>query len=216
MNVFRMIVLAVGLAGAPAFSAPPAELGPLLVAGVNDAQWNSRFERLAPNGSVLSQFTERRYFPFRKRPTVLGGEMRLHPQHGLSLRYVEPEERILIIDDDGMLQRDARGRSRAVPADPHATTLNAALLPVLRFDRAAIARSFDIHAAEEGEDWRLDFVPRDAALARTLGRLTAWGRGDALERLEFHRSQKQRVEIIIESAQRDAVFDDAELKRFFR
>lgn len=218
MKFLKTLLLATAIAGLTltATAVPPAEPGPVIVPGQNDADWLPLFAQLAPQGPVFSTFTERRRFPFRREPVQLHGEMRLHPERGLSLHYGKPEERTMIIDHAGMLQRDKRGRTRAVPSDPQVTALNSALLPVLQFDQAEILRRFEILAARDGDDWRLDFVPRDPALARTLGRLTTWGRGDRLERIEFRRSEKQRVEIVIETAERDVAFSEADLARFFR
>lgn len=218
MKSLKILFFAVAMAGLAltAEAVPPTEPGAVLVSGQNDAAWQPLFAQLAPQGPVFSTFTERRRFPFRREPVQLQGEMRLHPQRGLSLRYVQPEERMMIVDRAGMLQRDKRGRTRAVPSDPQVTALNSALLPVLQFDQAEILRRFEILAARDGDDWRLDFVPRDPTLARTLGRLITWGRGDRLERIEFRRSEKQRVEIVIETAERNVTFSEADLTRFFR
>jgi hypothetical protein len=194
----------------------PTEPGPELILGENDAAWQPLFAALAAKGTVCSAFTEQRWFPFRKTPVVLEGEMRFSPARGLSLRYVRPDERLMIADARGLLLRDARGRNREVPADPRAPDINAALLPVLRFDRAELGKTFHLFAVRAGEEWRLDFVPRAAELARTLGRITVIGAGDAVRRLEFRRSATQRVEIIIGATQTGVLFTPDEEKRFFR
>jgi hypothetical protein len=187
-----------------------------LIPGENDAAWQPLFAALAAKGTVCSAFTEQRWFPFHKTPVVLEGEMRFSPTRGLSLRYVKPDERLMVADARGLLLRDARGRSREVPADPHVPDINAALLPVLRFDRAELGRQFHLYAVRAGEEWRLDFVPRAVELARTLGRITVIGAGEAVRRLEFRRSATQRVEIIIGATQTGVTFTPDEEKRFFR
>jgi hypothetical protein len=215
----RFIHLLTGLllaAAASLYAAPPAEPGPLLVAGANDGEWRQLFARLAPTVPVASQFTEERYFPFRERPTVLHGEMRLDPQRGLSLHYTAPEPLTLVVDRRGLVQRDRRGRTRVLPADSHAAAVNAALLPVLQFDEAEIMRRFKVQAARDGADWRLDFVPLDPLVQRALGRLTAWGHADVLDRLQFRRSEAQRVEILIENPRRGVEFTAEELAKYFR
>jgi hypothetical protein len=211
-----LLLAAALLAAAPSSATPPAAPGPLLEGGARDAAWRPLFAQLTLRTPVFSRFAEERVFPFRERPVVLEGEMRYDPARGLSLRYTQPEERILIVDAGGMLQRDHQGRTRTMPADPHATALNAALSAVLRFDPAEIDRAFTVRGARDGDDWRLDLQPRDAALARLLGMFTAEGRGGELRRLEFRRSAKQRVTIRITEAHRDVVFDAATLQRFFR
>lgn len=179
-------------------------------------EWRELFDKLAPHGPVFSRFTENRWFPFKKIPVVLKGEMRMAPDRGLSLHYIEPEVRTLIMDERGLVLRDERGRNREIPPDPRAASINTALLPVLHFDREELAKSFTVRAVREGEAWRLDFEPRDAALAKTLGRIVAWGEGARIVRLEFRRSGSQRVEIVIEESRVGATFSAEDLKRFFR
>jgi hypothetical protein len=87
---------------------------------------------------------------------------------------------------------------------------------VLRFDRAELAKTLHLFAVRAGEEWRLDFVPRSAELARTLGRITVIGVGDAVRRLEFRRSATQRVEILIGATQTGVTFTPDEERRFFR
>jgi hypothetical protein len=214
MNRLLLLLL---FAVAPGLRAElPAEPGPELILGANDAAWQPLFAALAAKGTVVSAFTEHRWFPFRKVPVVLEGEMRFSPTRGLSLRYVKPEERLMVVDARGMLLRDARGRNREVPADPRAPDIDAALLPVLRFDRAELAKTFHLYAVRAGWEWRLDFVPRSVELASTLGRITVIGVNDAVCMLEFRRSATQRVEIIIGATQTGVTFTPDEERRFFR
>src|SRR4051812_49263707 len=80
-------------------AAPPAGGGlealtspdTLLADPAHAAGWRDLFEKLAPNKTRQSSFEERRYFPFRKTPVVLQGEIRIVPRLGLSLRYMQPE-----------------------------------------------------------------------------------------------------------------------------
>lgn len=213
---FLLSVCVAAIAVTGAFAALPAEPGPVLVAGQDDAAWTALFAKLAAPGTVFSKFTERRWFPVKKQPVVLAGEMRLVPERGLSLHYPAPENRTLIVDTKGLLLRDARGKNRELPQDQRATAVAAALLPVLNFDRAGLEKSFELHGARDGTAWRLDLVPRSPALAKTLGTIVLAGEGETLRRLEFRRSDKQRVEIEIGESQTAATFSPEELKQFFR
>ncbi len=214
----RPILLFLGLCGfaTAALAAPPAQPGPVLVAGQNDAAWEPLFAALANKGAIFSRFTERRWFPFHKRPVVVPGEMRLAPGRGLSLHYAQPEDRTVIVDAQGLALRDAKGRTKAGPPDPRAGAAIAALLPVLRFDRAELAKTFALSAARDGADWRLDFEPRDPAVARLLGRIVVYGAGEVVQRIELQRSAQQRVEIEIGETATQVSFTEADLKRFFR
>ncbi|MFT3782494.1 MAG: outer membrane lipoprotein carrier protein LolA [Nibricoccus sp.] len=193
-----------------------AEPGPKLIAGQNDAEWMPLFNELGSRRSVVSEFTEHRWFPFKKIPVVLKGVMRLAPNLGMSLGYTEPEPRVVIIDSKGLLLRDASGRQREVPADPDSPALTTALLPILNFDWKKLDQTFTVFAAREGDKWRLDFVPRDAQIAGKLGRIIALGDGNRMQQLEFRRSAMQRVEIFIGETRQGVEFSPDETKRYFR
>ena len=182
----------------------------------NDPGWSELFTQLAPNKTRHSKFEERRYFPFRKAPTVLQGEIRIVPERGLSLRYLEPEPRILIVDKNGLLMRDESGQERAAPADSRAQAATSALVHVLRFDFEALQKEFDVHGRRDGSKWELAFVPRDASFANMLGVLKVGGEGNALRMIEMIKSPTQRIEIRIKETQEDVLFTADTLRRFFR
>jgi hypothetical protein len=197
-------------------AAPPAEPGPVIEAGRNDGEWRWLFSALAAKGAMMSTFTEERWFSMRKTPTVLQGEMRLLPGRGLSLHYTEPEEQLLVVDDAGLLMRDAKGRTREIKTGAAAAGLSSALLPVMQFDLEKLREDFYLHAARDGNDWRLDFVPRDRELARTLGSLVVTGIGTTVRRLEFRHSARQRIVVIIKTADTGVTFPEEDARRFFR
>ena len=209
---FVLCLFVVGLARA----AVPAAPGPELIAGENDAAWTPLFTALASQGGVFATFTENRWFSVKKTPVVLRGELRHSDARGLSLHYTEPEDQLTLVDAKGLQLRDARGRTRTMAADPRAPRMDAALLPVLRFDLPALLKLFTLRAARDGDDWRLDFTPRTPELARHLSTLTVEGSGECVRRLEFRRSAKQRVEVLIEETHTGVAFTVEEEKKFFR
>lgn len=181
-----------------------------------DSGWRELFAALAAHGAVSSTFTERRWFAVRKEPVELRGELRHSPERGLSLRYTAPEEQLMIVDTQGILLRNAAGRSRALKPDPRSPQIDALLLPVLRFDLAELHRTFEIRGARDGARWRLEFTPRVPELARAAGQLRVQGEDATVQLLAFSRGPKQRVEVAIEATQTGVVFSAEELKRFFR
>jgi hypothetical protein len=182
----------------------------------NDPAWRELIAQLAPNKTRQSSFEELRYFPFRKAPTVLRGEIRIVPDLGLSLRYIEPEPRLLIIDEKGMLMRDEQGRDRAPPSDSRAQAATSALVHVLRFDLEALKKDFDVHGRRDGEKWSLGFAPRDANFANLLGVLAVSGEGGAVRKIEMIKTPTQRIEINVRDTQEDVRFTADTLRRFFR
>ena len=209
------LLLAAGLNLALAGNLP---VGPetLLADPAHDPAWRELFAQLAASKTRQSRFEERRYFPFRSAPVVLKGEIRIVPARGLSLRYLEPEPRVLIVDGQGLLMRDDAGRERAAPADSRAQAVTSALVSILRFDLPALQKSFVMHGRREAEAWQLAFVPRDPALAEIIGTLWVGGVGARLDRIEMTRGTAQRFEILLSDTREDVIFPGDVLARFFR
>ncbi|MSR43103.1 MAG: outer membrane lipoprotein carrier protein LolA [Pedosphaera sp.] len=180
----------------------------------DDPAWKDLAATFARKPDTTANFSEQRFFPFKKTPVELKGESRVSAARGLSLHYTEPEERTVILDSQGVLVRDVRGEN-AAPADPRASAANAALVQVLRFDLPALAENFDIFGRREGAAWQLAFVPRAVDLRRAVGLIVVAGGADAVNRIEIRRTTKQYVAILIGPA-RPAPFTADELKQFFR
>jgi hypothetical protein len=202
----------------PLAAAEPLALTPatLLADPANDPTWRDLVAQLAPNKTRQSKFVERRHFPFRKEPVVLTGEIRLVPELGLSLRYLTPEPRVLIVDAKGLLMRDEQGHDREPPNDSRAQAATSALGRVLRFDLAALQKDFSIYGRRDGAAWSLAFVARDAAFTSLLGTLTVSGEKAELRTIEMVKSPTQRIEIVIRDTVDDVLFTGDTLRRFFR
>jgi len=190
--------------------------GTLLAPGAGEAQWRPLIDALAAKGTVTARFTEHRFFPFRSQPMLLKGVLRISPERGLSLEYTDPQESILIADSAGLMLRDRDGRSRDMPSGSRETGAVASLLPIMRFDLAALYPRFVIHAYRSGAEWRFEFTPRDPEVARELGAITVGGAGTDVLHLEFRRSPSQRVDIEIGETRTGEPFSPADLKQFFR
>jgi hypothetical protein len=179
----------------------------------SDPAWQDLFRRLAPVRNRQVPFTEERYFPFRRQPIVLAGIVRVIPGRGLSLEYRSPESRIVIIDRQGVLVRDASGQ-RAAPDDRRAQAATAALGAVLRFDATELARDFELRGDRQGDAWKLTLTPRDPALAASLRSIVVSGSQTYLGRIELNAGL--RIEIILGPAIEGAVFTAGDLARYFR
>lgn len=178
--------------------------------------WNSLLAELAKSHRLFATFTEHRYLPIKKVPVVFKGEVRLLPERGLSLHYISPEVRTLVIDRQGLLMRNDQGRTREAPSDPRAEAATSALLHVMRFDLAELSKVFHLYGVREGDDWTFVFDPQTPELAKSMHRLVVRGNKGILRRIGIRRSALQRVEITIEEVTENADFTPEEVKRFFR
>lgn len=190
--------------------------GVLVTPGGNGEQWKPLVGALAAKGPIQAAFSERRFFPFRREPTLLEGILRLSPERGLSLQYTKPETNVMIADAAGLVLRDRSGRSREMPAGSREAGAVASLLPIMRFDLPALYPKFIIRFRQTGADWLFEFTPRKPGIGNSLGSVTVAGTGTDVRHLEFRQSASQRVEIDVGETRTGANFTPADIAMFFR
>ncbi len=193
---------------------PASAAGPG-VGVADDPAWQELFSHLAPTSPRQCAFEERRYFPFRARPVVLTGTVRIAPGRGLSLEYATPARRTVIIDGEGILVRESGGQ-RAAPAQGRAQAATAALAAILRFDPAELARDFKLDGTLGPDAWKLTLIPREPGLAESLESVSVDGVRGRLGRIELVRSAAQRIEIVLGPATEGIAFSADTLARAFR
>jgi hypothetical protein len=132
----------------------------------------------------------------------------------LSLHYTGAEDRVIIIDADGMLIREATGQ--AAPPDPRASSANAALREILRLDFATLEKDFDLYGRRDGVAWSLALVPHDEMMRRMIGNIFVTGDPTAVQSIELSRGPKQHIDIVMSATRSPANFSAAELKKYFR
>ena len=205
---------ALGFLAAAALSGFSAEeSGPRVALGA--PEWRQLKELYARGPDGVATFEERRYFPFRKEPIVLRGEVRASRRHGLSLNYLSPDPRIMILDERGVLVREA-GRDKPPPSDPRAAAVNQVMFNLLRLDFAALEKAFEIFGARGDGEWSLTLVPREESFRRSLGDVYVGGDDVSVRRIELKRSAKQRVVIEMTAPRTMASFPAEEVKKYFR
>lgn len=177
--------------------------------------WTDLIAGFAHKADTAADFVERRFFPFKKLPVELAGEVRVSAARGLSLHYTAPEERTVILDGDGMLIRGAAGE-KSPPADPRARGVSDALLHILRFDFPALEKDFEIYGQRSGEDWKIALIARTEALRQGIGTINVTGQGATVRRIELRHSARQYIEILNAPPRPAAEFTADEVKRYFR
>ncbi len=183
---------------------------------LGDPAWADLLVKIEQRPDASASFEERRFFPFKKTPTLLQGEVRVSTKRGLSLHYVAPEDRTVIIDESGVLLRELTGDTTP-PSDPRASVANTAMLHLLRFDLKALTENFDVYGERKEAAWTLALVPKVDSIRRTLGQITVSGENAEVRRIELRRSLTQRVEILVAPPRMPATpFTSEELKQYFR
>jgi hypothetical protein len=193
-----------------------ADPGEELTSSGGEGAWKPLIATLASKGTVVADFTEKRYFPFHRGPTTLRGVLRIVPGRGLSLQYTEPEPSVLIADADGLLLKDKEGREQGLPSDSRESGAIASLLPIMSFDLPALYPRFVIRAHRTDSGWRFNFTPRDPDVARSLGDIAIGGTATDVNHIEFKHSASTRVEIEVGAARSGGELSPADLKEFFR
>lgn len=212
------LVFALSLAYSPADAAERLIFAPenVLAEPAKNPAWSELFAELGKSNNRYSRFEESRYFPFREKPIVMQGEIRIVPDRGLSLSYAGSKPHVVIVDESGVMMRDGRGRERSAPNDNQARGVTSALSNILRFDLSALEKEFVVHGIRDGDDWTLGFAPRDPNLTKSLGTVIVHGKKNTLGRIEMVKSPKQRIEIVISESKDDVTFTPDVLQRFFR
>ncbi len=176
--------------------------------------WRDLVAKFAQQPDTLADFEEQRFFPFRRDPVVLRGEVRVSQARGLSLRYTAPEERVMILDTAGVLVRDAAGQQ--APPDVRAAAANRALLHVLRLDFAALEKDFEVYGRRDDYAWSLALVPRDEGLRRSIGNIFVSGEATSVRTIALRRCAKQHIDSVITTPRATAAFSADEVKKYFR
>lgn len=193
-----------------------AQLSPIFDPAT-DPTWRELFATLSQPVARYSIFEEHRTFPFKRKPLVLNGEMRHAPGRGVSLHYLSPEPHTLIVDDQGVLFRDARGRDRAPPRLSEANVATGMLRLVLRFDVRGLNEVFAIRGRRDETQWTLELVPRATAEpSAAASSITLQGRDHRIQRIAFAPETGPRIEIKILETHEGVAFGESELKRHFR
>ena len=207
------LFLLVATPGLPA--APEPLVNPEHRLPAEPTAWHDLAAVFAQQPDVTADFSELRHFSFKQQPVGLTGEVRVSATRGLSLHYLTPEERTVILDARGVLIRAPGGRKTA-PADPRAAGANAALLNILRLDLAAQAGDFELYGQRDGAAWTLVLVPHTAALRRSIARITVEGEAGTIRRILLRRSARHAIEILIAPPRPSAAFTEIELQCYFR
>jgi hypothetical protein len=151
--------------------AQPAEQGAALVAQVR--------RRLRDDAVVRGEFEQRKTVKGFKNPLLSRGDFLMARGRGAVWRTREPFASTLVVTKDRLLTRQADGsvvNQLDARNEPALRAINETLFALLASDLQALEQRFRIEGElQGGESWRLTLQPREAALARWLGRIEMEG-----------------------------------------
>lgn len=175
------------------------------------------FRRLATQNTAFRPFIEARTSAIAKRPVTARGTLRFSRVSGLSMAYDDPR-RVLIIDDRGLIERNAEGRERGIAtADhPEVGALTDVYLNLLRGNSARLLSASDAYFAGDKRGWQLGLVPKDPDLAKRAGRAVIYGRSREVERIETVAGNGDVRRVDLGSLRMNQPFSAEEQKAFFR
>lgn len=216
-----VLLLGWGLLNAGALPLRSAELtakhsGEVVAATDQESPWRPVLEALAAKGDIFAQFSEARWFPFRKEPAILTGEIRLSRSQGMSIRYLKPEERLVVVDERGLFLKNAQGRIRTMSTDSKDMAFATVLAPVMRFDLEELDRAFELRPSGDPQAWTLQFTPKDPELVRSIGQIAVTGQQDVVHSVTLRRGERQRIVITILAEKPGVDLSTPEHQSFFR
>ncbi|MEX2381488.1 MAG: hypothetical protein WD490_03825, partial [Opitutales bacterium] len=141
--------------------------------------WLDLIGNLEGDGDRLIEFEEKRFFPALETTVSLAGRIRYSPNHGISLEYFEPERKILIFDERGVIERAPGGRDRELPSRRARLVepFSRFLLHLFRGDTINIHNDFSLFFAEDVDSWSVGVRPTDWRVQRHLASIVLRGAG---------------------------------------
>ena len=223
LSIFLTFPAAVGVAAPPAPGDTNALFTPAYQINTPQPPFTLRavFRRLAKAESGQRPFTETRRFAISKNPVRAGGTLRYSRTGGLSMAYEGNPGRVLIIDDQGLVERvpgaGGRERSVAVADRPELAALTDVYLNLLRGNSTKLFTASNAYfSGDRGAGWQLGLVPKDDGIAKRIGRAVVSGRGRDITRIETISPNGETRTLDFGALRTNVNFSPEEQKKYFR
>ena len=189
----------------------------LLLSLVYGVDASSVFEQLAKGPTdrpMIVEFKEVRHFQLKKHDFHFSGIMRFHPEHGMSIEYLEPRAKIFILSKNGLLIRESDKPDTAAPEQ--AIPVVKVFLDLLALDQSALNESFKIKEESKADgSWTLTMFPKLTALKRALQWIEAEGVGSELRSIRVQNGSKRWRIISYEQPPNAWEPEDGEMEKYF-
>ncbi|MCH1919509.1 outer membrane lipoprotein carrier protein LolA [Shewanella sp. A3A] len=206
-----------GMAQATDEPRPSAEqFEALFASNATDAELNSLLKRVALQQATRGEFSQTRWLKVLKKPLQSSGQLLFSPELGLWWHQQKPFASTMILQQDALTQIDSQGnvsKQQAAGAPSQLASLMPQLLQaLLSGDVAFLQQHFTLSLQQQGEQWQLGLVAKDAQLQAMLPRLVLSG-DQQLQRL-LMLGQQQDSSVIEFSALQQGALSSDEQQRF--
>lgn len=176
------------------------------------------FNRLAEADTAVIPFIETRRMGIIKRPVELTGTMRYSKKAGLSIGYEHPKQRVLIIDDVGLIERQPDGRERRVAKGdrPELTILTDVYLNLLRGRPVGLFGVCEVYFLGDSKGWQIGLIPKDDSLRRHTGRVLIGGAGREIAQIANLLENGDTRMLRLSKSEIDAKFSPSVFQSYFR
>ena len=190
--------------------------GSLAHAADDDAQWKALFNCLPQTQSVEATFEEWRYSLLRDRPSYLQGVLRFDQKIGVSLSYLKPSERTIIIDENSVSLRNPEGETRTLPDNERYNWIPYLIGTIFSFDLESWKGGFILKDySVEGENWSAVIEPKQDTGRDRIREVTMTGDAVYVTAMEMRMKGGKRVKIEVASAEKNISFSEEAVKRYF-
>ena len=138
-------------------------------------------------------FVEQKFIALLDRPVESSGELLYEAPDHLEKRTLKPRPESLVLEGGIVsVQRGRRHYELDLKQYPQVVPFIESIRATLAGDRAALERVFTVDFAGSFERWRLELVPRNAQLAKTMREIHIEGQKDLIHSVEIREADGDR------------------------
>ncbi|MGB0372275.1 MAG: LolA family protein [Opitutales bacterium] len=180
-----------------------------------DARWEALFKSLPETASVEARFEEWRHSLLRDRPSYLKGVLRFDSELGVSLNYVEPSDRTIIIYEDSVAMRNSDGETSSLPDSERYNWIPNLIGTIFSFDLESWKGGFLLkdYSLEE-EVWTAVIEPKEDTGRDQIREVKLIGDAVYVTEMEMRMKGGKRVNIKVASAEKNIAFS-SEVKELY-
>jgi hypothetical protein len=195
--LLRAVSLCLGLLGAaPALAFDLAQLA----------------SQLATPAVVRGPFVQEKHLLALDKPLTSAGRFVLSAEQGLLWQLHSPLQLSYRIDAQGIARRTAAGW-QPQPGQDMAAQQSRLFLAVLRGERSALERDFELRLQGDTEAWQLQLTPRSLLLKQIFSTIDIQG-GALVQRIELRETQGDRTVLHLPQSQADTALNEQEHHTF--